>query len=125
MWEAFFEAVFGTLTREQKVFLMRSAWYGIISFHMVWVCGWVLEPPFAKAGDLKDATRELSLITTQLKQDRADRLDQAIQSVRGLQCRTAIDSPARKNYTDRLNELYSKYVELTGREPHVPSCDQT
>lgn len=129
MWEALIEAIFGTLTREQRLFLMRSTWFGVVSFHMVWVCGWItfagVEAPFAKAVDLAKNTEQLATITRQLVSDRVDRLDLAIQSVRSQQCRTANDSPARQNYTDRLTELFRKYVELTGKEPHVPRCDET
>jgi allophanate hydrolase subunit 1 len=96
---------------------------------MVWVCGWVgfagLEAPFAKASDLSEANKHLLAIAQQLQSDRIERLDLAIQSVRSQQCRTANDSPARQNYTERLNELFRKYQELTGHEPHVPRCDET
>lgn len=122
MWEVIFEALFGTLTKEQRSFILRSTWVGLVSFHMVWVCGWIsfagVEAPFAKAADMAS-------ITKQLLEDRVERLDQAIQTVRGQQCRTAVDSPARQNYTDRLNELFRKYTELKGHEPHVPRCDET
>jgi hypothetical protein len=129
VWETLLEAVFGTLTKEQRSFIVRSTWVGIVSFHMIWVCGWIsftgLEAPFAKAVDMSEANKHLQIIAMQLQADRIDRLDQAIQTVRGLQCRTAVDSPARQNYTDRLNELFRKYVELKGVEPHVPRCDET
>lgn len=129
MWEALVEAVFGQLTKEQRLFIMRSTWIGIVSFHMIWVCGWIsfagLEAPFAKAGDMTKANEQLTMIGTQLKQDRVERIDQAIQTVRSQQCRTATDSPARQNYTDRLNDLVRKYTELTGISPHIPTCDET
>lgn len=129
MWEAMLTAVFGSLTKEQRILIMRSTWIGVVTFHMVWVCGWIsfagLEAPFAKAVDMSEATKHLEVITLQLQADRVDRLDLAIQTIRGQQCRTAVDSPARQNYTDRLNELFRKYMELTGKEPHVPRCDET
>lgn len=129
MWEAILDAVFGSLTKEQRILIMRSTWIGVVTFHMVWVCGWIsfagLEAPFAKAADMSDATKHLQVIALQLQADRVERLDQAIQSVRGLQCRTAVDSPARQNYTERLNDLFKKYTELMGKEPHVPRCDET
>lgn len=129
MWEGILDALFGTLTKEQRSFILRATWVGIVSFHMVWVCGWIsfagLEAPFAKAQDLNEANKHLTAIAAQLQEDRIERIDQAIQTVRTQQCRTATDSPARQNYTDRLNELYRKYMELTNREPHVPRCDET
>ena len=129
MIRAFLEAVLGTLTPEQRALLMRSAWVGLVSFHMVWVCGWIgftgLEAPFARASDLRVTSDQLTVIASQLQEDRIERLELAIQTVRGQQCRTAVDSPARQNYTDRLNELYNKYWALTKREPHVPRCDET
>lgn len=129
MWETILETVFGTLTKEQRSFIVRGTWISVVSFHMIWVCGWIsfagLEAPFAKAADLVQATQNLTLITKQLLEDREERLDLAIQTVKAQQCRTAVDSPARQNYTDRLNELRRKYVEITGREPHIPRCDET
>jgi len=129
VWDAILETIFGTLTKEQRTFIMRGTWVAVVSFHMVWVCGWVgfagLEAPFAKAADLSKANMNLSQISKQLLEDRVERLDLAIQTVRGQQCRTAVDSPARQNYTDRLNELYRKYKDLTGTDPHVPRCDET
>lgn len=129
MWEAIIEAVFGQLTKEQRLLIMRSTWIGIVSFHMIWVCGWIsftgIEAPFAKAADLLKTTDQLILIAAQLKQDRVDRIDQAIQTVRSQQCRTAVDSAARQNYTDRLTELTRKYKELTSADPHIPHCDET
>jgi len=96
---------------------------------MVWVCGWVgftgLEAPFARAVDLKQNNDQLTSIASQLQDDRIERLELAIQTVRGQQCRTATDSPARQNYTDRLNDLYVKYWKIAKREPHVPRCDET
>lgn len=129
MLNAILDAVFGALSREQRLLYMRLTWIGLVSFHMAWVCGWIgltgLEAPFARASDLKVTETQLVLITAQLRQDRIDRLDQVIQTLRGLQCRTVSDSPARQNYTDRLNDLFRKYVELAGVEPHVPRCDET
>lgn len=124
---------------------MRVVWVGGISFHVAWVCGLFaplgLEAPFAKAQDVVKVASSVEQITGELKvfakstdltaiadtlrQDRIDRLDQAIQTVRSQQCRTAANSPARQNYTLRLNELFKKYVEVAGREPHVPQCDET
>lgn len=125
MVETILDAVFGTLTREQRMLVMRIGWIGVVTFHMAWVCGWLaftgMASPFAKA----DVEAKVSEVVAEIRADRAERLDQAIQTVRALQCRTEIESPARANYTDRLNELWNKYLALTGLQPRVPACDQT
>lgn len=125
MLDTILDTVFGALTKEQRMLVMRMVWIGAVSGHVAWVCGWLgvlgIASPFARA----DVQVQVASIVMEIRAERADRLDNQIQTVRASQCRTAIDSAARQNYTERLNELYKQYYELTGREPHVPRCDET
>ena len=90
---------------------MRVVWVGGISFHVAWVCGLFaplgLEAPFAKAQDVVKVASSVEQITGELK---------VFAKSTDL---TAIAD------TLRLNELFKKYVEVAGREPHVPQCDET
>lgn len=110
------------ISKELRISIMRAGWFGIVSCHIAWTCGWLtglgIEAPFARADALKD-------LLVSVQQQREDVLNHQIQEVRYQQCRTAQDSPQHQNYTAQLNELYSKYLALTRKEPRIPSCDQT
>lgn len=109
------------ITKEQRIFLMKSGWFIIVSVHILWVCGWLgfmgVSAPFAMANELREAVQGL-------KEDRIERLDQQILTIRIAQCRSQPDTPAREMYTERLNELYRKYKELKQEEPRIPRCDE-
>lgn len=110
------------LTKEQRIFIVRVGWVGFVSIHIAWVCGWLtplgLETPFAHSNTL-------TMLVNIVNSERVERIDRDIQTVRAQQCRTPIDSPARQNYTDRLNDLIGKYVYFTRVQPRVPHCDET
>lgn len=102
---------------------MRAGWVTFVSMHILWACGWLglfgALAPFASAQDLQTVIREF-------RESRLEVIQQQILSTRFQQCRTALDSAPRAQYTSRLDELYTQYKHLSGdKEPRVPNCDQT
>ncbi len=108
------------LTREQQGLIMRSAWFAIVSFHIMWVCGWLgaigLAAPFAHSEDIRRAVIEL-------RTDRIERLEHDILQLRVSQCQ-ASNPEAKRQYGERLNELISRFQAIAQREPRVPRCDE-
>lgn len=108
------------LTREQQRLIMRTAWFGIVSGHILWVCGlfatFGIPGPFARAAEMKQLAEDL-------RSDRIDRLDHDILNLRIQQCK-ATTPEAKREYGERLQELESKYFSIVGRSPRVPGCDE-
>jgi hypothetical protein len=108
------------LTKQQMTFLTRTFWVVFVSFHILWVCGWLtvfgLAPPFASAV-------ESSQIIQDIKDERIERLDRDILTIRTSQCQ-ATDPKAKAQYTERLQELINKYWQVAQRAPRVPGCDE-
>jgi hypothetical protein len=77
------------LTREVQVILVRAVWVIFVTFHIMWVCGWLgilgLAPPFAAAAEYAKAS-EIKEMANQLKLDRLERLEHDILTVKTSYC---------------------------------------
>lgn len=108
------------LTREQQRFIVRAMWVTLVSIHILWVCGWLaffgVVSPFASATSLDQ-------ISSDLRGDRIERLETEILAVRKEQCHA--DTPEiRSQYSERLQELVTKYESIARKEPRIPACDE-
>lgn len=124
----FFEFFNGLgLTREQQGLIMRATWFGFVSFHILWVCGWLtligLESPFVHAEDMRRQSADVHQAIIDLRMDRIERLEHDILQLRVSQCQ-ANTPESRRQYGERLAELISRFQSLAAREPRVPRCDE-
>lgn len=124
------EFFIGEMPKEQRMKILTFVWKGWVTCSLCWILGLAgtigLVAPFARANEVDKISKTVVQVAENLREARLDRIDERIQNVRAQQCRTAIDSPPRKNYTDQLNDLYAQYVTLSGgKAPRVPRCDET
>ena len=114
------------LTREQQVLITRAAWVVFVTFHILWVCGWLgflgLAPPFAAAAEYAKAA-EIKEIAQQLKLDRLERLEHEILTVKTSYCK-ADNQEAKRQYAQRVQELIDRYYAIEHNNPRVPNCDE-
>jgi hypothetical protein len=114
------------LTQPQLQFLTRAAWVIFVSFHILWVCGWLtalgLMAPFASAQDLVKQNTVLQQLASQLLDDQLHKLDYDIFQLRVQQCHAPADK--KDQYAVRLQELINGYAKLTKQYPRVPPCDE-
>lgn len=107
-------------TKDQQALILRAGWVGLVSIHILWVCGWLsafgVEAPFAYSSYTASALAEM-------RQDRVERIDHNILTVRSSQCH-ATTPEARSQYGERLAELVATYIRLSGKEPRIPKCDE-
>jgi hypothetical protein len=110
-------AVSGVRPHHQRV-ITRTAWVAFVTFHILWVCGWLtvagLSPPFAAAADLErlqariDISARISLAQELRVQMRARCL--------------AHDSEIRASIERLIETLQVQYVSITGDRYHDSGC---
>lgn len=114
------------IPREMQVFLVRTTWVLFVTFHILWVCGWLtitgLAPPFAAAADYAKAV-EIKEIANQIKEDRRERLEHDILTTKTSYCK-ATNEDAKRQYAERVQELIDKYYQIDHNNPRVPNCDE-
>jgi hypothetical protein len=114
------------LTREVQVILVRAVWVIFVTFHIMWVCGWLgilgLAPPFAAAAEYAKAS-EIKEMANQLKLDRLERLEHDILTVKTSYCK-ADNQEAKRQYAQRVQELIDRYYAIDHNNPRVPNCDE-
>ena len=114
------------ITRQQLQLLIRAAWVVFVSFHILWVCGWLsilgLATPFATAAEVEKQNATLQTVAAQLLDEQLHKLDYEVFQLRVQQCHAPSDK--REQYALRLQELINSYAKLTKQYPRVPSCDE-
>lgn len=114
------------LSREAQVVVVRAVWVIFVTVHILWVCGWLsilgAAPPFAAAAEYAKA-EEIKEITKQLKEDRLERLEHDILTVKTSYCKATNDE-AKRQYAQRVQELIDKYYKIDYKNPRVPTCDE-
>lgn len=114
------------LTREQQVLITRAAWVFLVTFHILWVCGWLaflgIAPPFAVAAEYAKAS-EIRDIAQQIKLDRLERLEHDILTIKTSYCK-AENQDAKRQYAQRVQELIDRYYAIDHNNPRVPNCDE-
>jgi hypothetical protein len=115
------------LSRDQQVLITRAAWVLFVTFHILWVCGWLsilgLAPPFAVAADAAKQAADFKEITVQLKEDRLERLEHDILTIKTSYCK-ATNEDAKRQYAQRVQELIDRYYKIDHNNPRVPNCDE-
>lgn len=94
-----------------------------VSGHILWVCGFLaaigLPSPFARADTLDK-------LNATMMSDRAERIEHEILTIKQDQCKAQKENneAAVRLYTERLQDLRTKFYELTHREARSPTCDE-
>lgn len=119
-WIGFVVKVSG-LNQDQVKLLSRVTWVAVMTFHVLWVCGWLawlgLAAPFANATTVTSVEQKVDAL-------RKVSVEKDIIQMRGYQCR-AKSEEAIQQYTRQLQELIDHYVDITHRSPWIPDCRDT
>ena len=114
------------LNPQQQQLIVRAAWVVFVTFHILWVCGWLgifgLAPPFAVAAEYAKKA-DFQTIVEQIKQDRLERLEHDILTVKTSYCK-AQNEESKRQYAQRVQELIDRYYAIEHNNPRVPNCDE-
>jgi len=119
MFEKLWSIVSFDITPAQARVVGRVAWRMAIAAHIAIACGWATSfgiSGFASASEVDVLRKSMSTIASEL-------LDQRILDTRLKQC-TATSPEAKRLYTEKMQELLSRYQETMRRDYRLPSCDE-
>jgi len=110
------------LSPKQRSVMLRVAWVAFVTFHILWVCGWLgfagLSTPFARAADF-DELKKSSNIAASLS------LAQEIRAQVQILCDTTNQSSRNTiiNTIDKLQVDYIRYSPTHQSYP-LPACQK-
>lgn len=112
--------LFFDLNKSQMRLVFRIGWVLLVTFHILWICGWLafmgLEAPYAHASDMAALQRSVQ-VTEKIT------LSQEIRSEMVVRCRTK-DQDAKDSISRYIESLQNEYWALTHeRYPEVPCAN--
>jgi hypothetical protein len=118
------------MSREQVKGAIMFSWRAIVFMQALWLWGFLapigLPQPFARVTIVAALQTDVKAIVDGLNTDRIDRITTDIFVARRQQCEALKigTEEQKRQYSDRLNDLVSKYKRLTDMYPRVPGCDE-
>ncbi|MGH7743931.1 MAG: hypothetical protein ACREQ5_03810 [Candidatus Dormibacteria bacterium] len=114
-----FSLGFGLNPKTQGL-ILRVAWVSIVSFHILWVCGWLafigLASPFAKAEDFARLAKNVQISAT-------INLSRELRDEYGVYCESKTRDPAAAAAVLKyIEQLQVEYQQIIGTRYPEPQC---
>lgn len=122
LWDAF---TYG-FTDKQLAATVTLLWRLLVTFHIAWVCGFLISfgfnPPFVAAADVKELDSKVKTLTAATQLTTKLSLLREIRIQKTLLC-TLTDPKLLDGVIYTLDRLKEYYRELTGTNAVVEGCD--